>query len=74
MIGMKLNAKEKRLFDYYLKCIKGKLNPTIGDICRDCRTVPYTLLAKTEPSLRGKLKDGVDGIDPVDVEIVLGAI
>jgi hypothetical protein len=68
---MKLNAKEKRLFDYYLKCIKNKLNPTVGDVCQACHTVPYTLLAKTEPSLRDKLKSGIDGIDQGDIELIL---
>jgi hypothetical protein len=70
----KLNAKEKRLFDYYLKCIKGKITPTIGDVCRDCHTTPYTLLAKTEPSLVSKLKSGIDGINQGDIELALEVI
>ena len=67
---MKLNAKEKRLFDYYLKCIENKITPTIGDICRDCRATPYTLLVKTEPSLTSKLKSEIDGINQGDIELV----
>lgn len=59
----KLNTKEKRLFDYYLKCIKGKFTPTIGDVCRDCHTTPYTLLVKTKPSLMGKLKSEIGGVN-----------
>jgi hypothetical protein len=70
----KLNAKEKRLFDYYLKCIKDKIAPTVGDVCKACHTTPYTLLAKTEPSLTSKLKSEIDGIDMVDIELVLEVV
>jgi hypothetical protein len=69
--NMELSIKEKRLFDYYLNCIKNKLNPTVGDVCKACHTVPYTLLTKTEPSLIDKLKRGIDGIDQGDIELIL---
>jgi hypothetical protein len=47
-----LNTKEKRLLAYYYD--GGDLN--IGETCRQLKTTPFTLLGKTTPNLRAKLK------------------
>ncbi len=51
---MKLSAKERRLKDYLEKCKRKGIQPTVGDVCRDLRTTPLTLLGKTLPSLKAK--------------------
>jgi ribosomal protein L30E len=48
----KLNTKEKRLLAYYYD--GGDLN--IGKVCRELHTTTWTLLSKTLPNLRAKLK------------------
>jgi DNA-binding MurR/RpiR family transcriptional regulator len=55
MIEMKLSKKEQRLADYYIECSEKGTNPTIGEICKAVKTTPFTLLGKTQPSLRNKL-------------------
>ena len=54
---MKLTAKEQRLYEYLVSCIEeGTFPPTIGDICRNCRTTPKTLLDRTLPNLERKIR------------------
>ena len=48
-----LTAKEKRLFDVFVKSPEGM---KIGDICDICHTTPWTLLGKTQPNLIKKLE------------------
>lgn len=50
---MKLSKKAQRLLDYladYSIDNDGK-SPTIGEICKGCKTTPKTLLTKTYPEL-----------------------
>jgi len=54
----KLKAKEKRLLLYVGKCLDEGRTPTIGEICRACKTTPRTLLGKTWPQLREALEGG----------------
>lgn len=51
---MKLTRKEQRLKDYLDRCRREGREPTIGEICRDLRTTPWTLLKKTLPGLQEK--------------------
>ena len=51
---MKLTAKEKRFLDYLVECAEQERIPTVGDICRACKTTVRTLLGKTVPSLVAK--------------------
>lgn len=53
---MKLTAKEKRLLDYLVECEEQGRTPTVGDICRACKTTVRTLLGKTFPSLEEKAR------------------
>ncbi len=49
-----LTSKEKRYLEYIKKCEAEGFRPTIGDVCRECQTTPFTLLGKTIPGLRAK--------------------
>lgn len=51
---------QKRYLDYIEKCELEGFQPTIGDICRECRTTPFTLLGKTIPSIQEKAKKIAD--------------
>ena len=50
-----LTAKEKRFLDYHTKCQEEGVEPTIGDVCKNCHTTPWTLLKNTVPGLKTKL-------------------
>lgn len=57
---LSLTAKEKRYLDYIEKCKTEGFQPTIGDVCRECHTTPWTLFSKTYPGLRMKLGIGAE--------------
>jgi hypothetical protein len=54
----KLNVKERRLLAY----LYDGGDPNIGVTCRQLHTTPWTLLSKTLPNLRAKLK-------PIGIEL-----
>jgi hypothetical protein len=37
-IKVSLTAKERRLFEYLIVCWFADIDPTIGDMCKECRT------------------------------------
>lgn len=50
---MKLSKKAQRLLDYLVEYEEQHEDeqPTIGEICKGCKTTPKTLLTKTYPEL-----------------------
>lgn len=54
-----LSKKEARLLDFLVKYGNKGINVTIGDVCRECKTTPKTLLGKTWPELKRKIAEGV---------------
>ena len=55
-MDVQLSTKEQKVFDYIVEQMEiGKL-PTIGEICKACRTTPKTLLGKTMPRVRLRME------------------
>ncbi|MDT8902198.1 hypothetical protein [Anaeroselena agilis] len=59
VLDVRLSRKEQRVYDFLLKCKKEGRSVTVGDVCRECRTTPLTLLGKTLPAIRVK-RPGLD--------------
>jgi len=67
----RLTKAEQRYFDFIQACLKEGRNPTIGEVCKACKTTPWTLLKKIRPGLMAKM--ALDGGPVFDQLTAAGA-